>query len=117
MSSARCIAAGAPSFSTRFRSTKDDGKFGHVYKARETCSGWMCDVEGGHSPVLFAEICGLTGSSCLPRYYNTFYQHGRVVQYIDAAPPPCDYACVDERSGAPACCTGACEVRAVWCAS
>ena len=33
----------------------DDGAYGHVYKA---------------------QICGLAGSSCLPRYYNSLYQYG-----------------------------------------
>lgn len=69
-----------------------DGASGHVYKA---------------------QICGLVSARCLPKNYNIQYEFGRVVQFIDAADPPCDNSCVDERTGQPTCCTGACEIPAI----
>jgi hypothetical protein len=67
----------------------------------------------GHT--YFAQICGFAAKGCLPKDWENQYEYGRVIQSW-GGPPTCNTSapeCVEERTGAPVCCSEPCQVIAV----
>lgn len=84
------------------------------FDLRRLCNGnadYVMTDPLGHT--YYAQICGTAGKSCLPSGWENEYEYGRVIQTWGSPPTPCDMSCVEERTGAPTCCSEPCQVIAV----